>query len=170
MPLRIIRNDLLKMEVDAIVNPTDSLLSGSGSIDFKIHLAGEEALQKELDAFGKCNVGDAILTHAYNLPCEYIIHTVGPIWNGDAKVFKAIESCYRHCLEIALDQDFESIAFPLIATGSFGCPTDKAIQIAINTITHDHHGIRRGVLNSIIQGLSLLSNRRRDRLRKRIIV
>ena len=134
MPLRIIRNDLLKMEVDAIVNPTDSLLSGSGSIDFKIHLAGEEALQKELDAFGKCNVGDAILTHAYNLPCEYIIHTVGPVWNGDAKVFKAIESCYRHCLEIALDQDFESIAFPLIATGSFGCPTDKAIQIAINTI------------------------------------
>lgn len=134
MPLRIIRNDLLKMEVDAIVNPTDSYLSGSGSIDFKIHLAGEEALQKELDAFGKCNVGDAILTHAYNLPCEYIIHTVGPVWNGDAKVFKAIESCYRHCLEIALDQDFESIAFPLIATGSFGCPTDKAIQIAINTI------------------------------------
>ena len=134
MPLRIIRNDLLKMEVDAIVNPTDSLLSGSGSIDFKIHLAGEEALQKELDAFGKCNVGDAILTHAYNLPCEYIIHTVGPVWNGDAKVFKAIESCYRNCLEIALDQDFESIAFPLIATGTFGCPTDKAIQIAINTI------------------------------------
>ena len=134
MPLRIIRNDLLKMEVDAIVNPTDSLLSGSGSIDFKIHLAGEEALQKELDAFGKCNVGDAILTHAYNLPCEYIIHTVGPIWNGDEKVFKAIESCYRHCLEIAIDRDFESIAFPLIATGSFGCPTDKAIQIAINTI------------------------------------
>ena len=134
MPLRIIRNDLLQMEVDAIVNPTDTRLSGSGSIDLKIHRAGKEELKNELAAFGKCNVGDAILTHAYNLPCEYIIHTVGPIWNGDAKVFKAIESCYRHCLEIALDQDFESIAFPLIATGSFGCPTDKAIQIAINTI------------------------------------
>ena len=134
MPLRIIRNDLLKMEVDAIVNPTDCRLSGSGSIDLKIHRAGKEELKNELAAFGKCNVGDAILTHAYNLPCEYIIHTVGPIWNGDAKVFKAIESCYRNCLEIALDQDFESIAFPLIATGSFGCPTDKAIQIAINTI------------------------------------
>ena len=134
MPLRIIRNDLLQMEVDAIVNPTDTRLSGSGSIDLKIHRAGKEELKNELAAFGKCNVGDAILTHAYNLPCEYIIHTVGPVWNGDAKVFKAIESCYRHCLEIALDQDFESIAFPLIATGSFGCPTDKAIQIAINTI------------------------------------
>ena len=134
MPLRIIRNDLLKMEVDAIVNPTDRRLSGSGSIDLKIHSVGKEALKRELAAFGRCNVGDAILTHAYNLPCEYIIHTVGPIWNGDEKVFKTIESCYRHCLEIALDQDFESIAFPLIATGTFGCPTDKAIQIAINTI------------------------------------
>ncbi len=134
MPLRIIRNDLLKMEVDAIVNPTDTHLSGFGSIDLKIHRAGKEKLKNELAAFGRCNVGDAILTHAYNLPCEYVIHTVGPIWNGDAKVFKAIESCYRNCLEIALDRDFESIAFPLIATGSFGCPTDKAIQIAINTI------------------------------------
>ena len=134
MPLRIIRNDLLKMKVDAIVNPTDCRLSGSGSIDLKIHRAGKEKLKNELVAFGKCNVGDAILTHAYNLPCEYIIHTVGPIWNGDEKVFKAIESCYRNCLDIALNQDFESIAFPLIATGSLGCPTDKAIQIAINTI------------------------------------
>lgn len=134
MPLRIIRNDLLQMEVDAIVNPTDCRLSGSGSIDLKIHRAGQEELKQELAAFGRCNVGDAILTHAYNLPCQYIIHTVGPIWNGDAKVFKAIESCYRNCLNLALAHDIESIAFPLIATGSFGCPTDKAIQIAINTI------------------------------------
>ena len=134
MPLRIIRNDLLKMDVDAIVNPTDCYLSGSGSIDLKIHSAGQEELKQELAKFGRCNVGDAILTHAYNLPCQYIIHTVGPIWNGDAKVFKAIESCYRNCLNLALSQDIESIAFPLIATGSFGCPTDKAIQIAINTI------------------------------------
>ena len=134
MPLRIIRNDLLQMEVDAIVNPTDRYLSGSGSIDLKIHRAGLEALKQELANFGKCNVGDAILTHAYNLPCEYIIHTVGPIWNGDEKVFKAIESCYRNCLNLAISHDIESIAFPLIATGSFGCPTDKAIQIAINTI------------------------------------
>lgn len=134
MPLRIIRNDILKMEVDAIVNPTDSYLSGSGSIDLKIHQAGREELRAELAAFGRCNVGDAILTHAYNLPCQYIIHTVGPIWNGDSKLFKAIESCYRNCLDLAISHDMESIAFPLIATGSFGCPTDKAIQIAINTI------------------------------------
>ena len=134
MPLKIIRNDLLKMEVDAIVNPTDRRLSGAGSIDLKIHRAGGEELKRELASFGRCNVGDAVLTHAYNLPCEYIIHTVGPIWNGDEKTFKVIECCYRNCLELALSYDIESIAFPLIATGSFGCPTDKAIQIAINTI------------------------------------
>ena len=134
MPLRIIRNDILQMDVDAIVNPTDSYLSGSGSIDLKIHKAGKEKLKSELAIFGRCNVGDAILTHAYNLPCRYIIHTVGPIWNGDSKVFKVIESCYRNCLNLAILQDFESLAFPLISTGTFGCPTGKAIQIAINTI------------------------------------
>jgi len=134
MPLRIIRNDLLQMEVDAIVNPTDSKLSGSGSIDLRIHQAGKEELKKELLSIGKCDIGDAILTNAYNMSCRYIIHTVGPIWNGDSKAFKVLESCYRNCLELAISQDIESIAFPLIATGSFGFPTDKAIQIAINTI------------------------------------
>ena len=134
MAFRIIRNDLLSMEVDAIVNPTDCYLSGSGSIDLKIHQAGKEKLEKELASIGKCNIGDAILTHAYNLPCQYIIHTVGPVWDGNQKAFKALESCYRNCLEIALDHDIESVAFPLIATGTFGCPTDKAIQIAMNTI------------------------------------
>ena len=134
MPLRIIRNDLLKMEVDAIVNPTDSCLSGSGSIDFKIHRAGKDELKKELARFGSCNVGDAILTRAYKLPCKYVIHTVGPIWEGDAKALRAIESCYINCLRLALSRDIESIAFPLISTGTFGFPTDKAIQIAINTI------------------------------------
>ncbi len=134
MPLRIIRNSLLKMEVDAIVNPTDCDLSGSGSIDFKIQLAGKEKLKSELAAFGRCDVGDAILTRAYNLPCRYIIHTVGPIWEGDASAFRVIESCYRNCLRLALTHGIKSIAFPLIATGTFGCPTDRAIQIAINTI------------------------------------
>ena len=134
MPLKIIRNDILQMKVDAIVNPTDSDLSGSGSIDKKIHQAGGVELKKEIDSIGKCNPGDAILTNAYNLPCQYVIHTVGPIWNGDTKAFKILESCYLNSLNLAIDFDMESIALPLIATGSFGCPTDKAIQIAINTI------------------------------------
>ena len=92
MPLKIIRNNILQMNVDAIVNPTDSSLSGSGSIDYKIHQAGKEQLKKELLTIGKCNPGDAVLTNAYNLPCDYIIHTVGPKWNGDSKSFKVLES------------------------------------------------------------------------------
>lgn len=134
MPLKIIRNDILQMKVDAIVNPTDAELSGSGSIDFKIHQAGGIELKKEIKSIGKCNPGDAILTNAYNLPCQYIIHTVGPIWNGDSNVFNVLESCYLNCLNLAMDFNMDSIAFPLIATGSFGCPIDKAIKIAVNAI------------------------------------
>ena len=134
MPLKIVRNTILKMEVDAIVNPTDINLSGSGSIDYKIHQAAMGQLNKELKLIGKCNPGDAVLTNAYNLPCQYIIHTVGPIWNKDSNPFKILESCYINCLSLANKYKLESIAFPLIATGSFGCPIDKAIQIAINTI------------------------------------
>lgn len=134
MPLKIIRNDILQMEVDAIVNPTDTSLSGSGSIDFKVHQAGKAELEKELKAIGKCNPGDAILTNAYNLPCQYIIHTVGPIWNIDSNALKILESCYYNCLILAIEYRMESIALPLISSGSLGCPTDKAIQIAINTI------------------------------------
>lgn len=134
MSLRIIRNDLLKMKVDAIVNPTDCFLSGLGSIDLKIHQAGQKELKNELSKFGRCDVGDAILTRAYNLPCKYIIHTVGPIWNKNKNVFKSIESCYKNCLNLAVSYNIESVAFPLIATGSFGCPVGKTIQVAINTI------------------------------------
>ena len=77
MPLKIVRNNILEMEVDAIVNPTDYKLSGSGSIDKKIHDAGGLELRKECDEYEHCDFGDAVLTHAYNLPCKYIIHTVG---------------------------------------------------------------------------------------------
>ena len=134
MALRIIRNDLLRMEVEAIVNPTDSRLSGGGSIDLRIHRAGGEALENELDEIGRCKVGDAVLTNAYNLPCRYVIHTVGPKWKGDERAFDAIESCYRNCLALAVRYDIGSVAFPLIASGSFGCPTEKTIQVAVNTI------------------------------------
>ena len=134
MPLKIIRNNILQMEVDAIVNPTDNDFSGSGSIDYKIHQASIGQLKNELKTFGKCNPGDAVITNAYNLPCKYIIHTVGPIWNKDSNPFKILESCYINCLSLATEFNLESIAFPLIATGTFGCPIDKAIQIAINTI------------------------------------
>lgn len=134
MALQIIRNDLLKMNVDAIVNPTDYCLSGSASIDKKIHDLGGDLLQNECMEYKHCDFGDAIITNAYNLLCKYVIHTVGPFWKDDVSDLKILESCYYNCLKLAKKMNIESIAFPLIATGSFGVPKDKALNIAINTI------------------------------------
>ena len=134
MPLQIIRNDILKMNVDAIVNPTDYCLSGSASIDRRIHELGGVQLSQECKKFDHCNFGDAIITNAYNLNCKYIIHTVGPYWQDDEKDLKILESCYINSLNLAKKMNINSIAFPLIATGSFGVPKDKALNIAINTI------------------------------------
>lgn len=134
MALQIIRNDLLKMKVDAIVNPTDYCLSGSASIDRRIHELGDDKLKRECEKFKHCDFGDAIITNAYNLECNYIIHTVGPYWKDDEEDLKILESCYINCLNLAKKMNIKSIAFPLIATGSFGVPKDKALNLAINTI------------------------------------
>lgn len=134
MPLKIVRNNILEMEVDAIVNPTDYKLSGSGSIDKKIHAAGGELLRSECDEYNHCDFGDAILTHAYNLPCKYIIHTVGPFWRDNKQDLEIMKCCYANSLRLAKQQKLKSIAFPLIGTGSFGCPKDLAVNTAINTI------------------------------------
>ena len=133
MALQIIRNDILKMKVDAIVNPTDYCLSGSASIDRRVHELGGDKLHKECMEYKHCNFGDAIITNAYNLECKYIIHTVGPFWKNEEDL-KILESCYINCLNLAKKINIKSIAFPLIATGSFGVPKDKALNIAINTI------------------------------------
>lgn len=134
MALQIVRNDILKMEVDVIVNPTDYCLSGSASIDKKIHELGGQALLDECLEYKHCDFGDAIITNAYNLPCKYIIHTVGPFWKDDNNDLKILESCYYNSLKLAKKMNVSSIAFPLIATGSFGVPKDKALNIAINAI------------------------------------
>jgi O-acetyl-ADP-ribose deacetylase (regulator of RNase III) len=134
MPLQIIRNDILNMDVDIIVNPTDYCLSGSASIDKRIHELGGEELKKECDNYKHCNFGDAIITNAYNLNAKYIIHTVGPFWRDDEEDSKILESCYINSLKLAKKMNANSIAFPLIATGTFSFPKDKALNIAINTI------------------------------------
>ena len=99
MPLKIIRNDLLQMEVDAIVNPTDTRLSGSGSIDSRIHQAGQAPLKEELAKIGRCNVGDAILTNAYNLSCRYIIFLCDKFSRCSNLVyfyFKKVKCCFGY--------------------------------------------------------------------------
>lgn len=134
MPLKIVRNDITKMKLDAIVSATDPAFSGSGGADGSIQrAAGHGSLLKRL---GALRPGEAKLTRAGRLPCKYLIYTVGPVWQGgDRGEAEVLASCYRKCLELAEKKDCKSLAFPLISSGSFGCPKDLALHTAVSAIS-----------------------------------
>lgn len=139
MKIEVIQADITEIQVDAIVNAANTSLLGGGGVDGAIHRKGGKQILEECIAIrnrqGGCDVGQAVITKAGNLPSKFVIHTVGPVWNGDKEEKKKLlADCYKNSLELALENNIKTIAFPNISTGIYHFPKDKAAEIAIQAV------------------------------------
>ncbi|WML39748.1 macro domain-containing protein [Neobacillus sp. OS1-2] len=137
MPLEIVRHDITKMTVDAIVNAANtSLKMGGGVCGAIFQAAGIQELQRACDQLGGCRAGEAVITNGFQLDAKFIIHTPGPIWNGEGnKEAALLKSSYINAMDLAYKHQCESIAFPLLSTGIYGFPKEEALQIAVSAIS-----------------------------------
>lgn len=138
--IEVLRGDITKVEVDAIVNAANSSLMGGGGVDGAIHRAGGPAILEECKKIvaeqGECPPGEAVVTTAGNLPARYVIHTVGPVWRGGKSGEpEKLKNCYRNSLRLAVENHCASVAFPNISTGVYGYPKEEAAKIAVAEVS-----------------------------------
>ncbi len=142
MPLQIIRQDITKMAVDAIVNTTNAEMVGYSGVDLAVHTLAGPQIDEACRKIAPLGLGEAKITRGYGLPCRFVIHTSGPIWEGGLQGENVLlRSCYLESLKLAVEYDLESVAFPLISSGTYGYPKDQVLNFAVQTITeflYDH--------------------------------